>query len=64
MSAALGPAANGAPQTAPPGGKWLGVTPPIALNGPSEKEKEVTLSLEAELKAQDMFESEAEAKIR
>lgn len=46
------------------GQKWLGVTPPIALNGPSQREKEVTITLEEELKAQKTFESEQEAKLR
>ncbi|CAO1634346.1 unnamed protein product [Parajaminaea phylloscopi] len=46
------------------GQKYLGVTPPIALNGPSQRETEVTISLEQELKAQNTFESEQEAKLR
>lgn len=44
--------------------KYLGVTPPIALNGPTPREKEVTESLLEELKAQKTFESESEAKLR
>lgn len=60
MSSANGSSSNGQQLAA----KWLGVTPPIALNGPSEREKEVTDTLEAELKAQGTFESEAEAKLR
>lgn len=42
----------------------LGVTAPIALNGPTPKELEVTESLLAELTKQGSFESEEEAKLR
>lgn len=44
--------------------KHLGVTPPIALNGPTQREQEVTDSLIEELRAQKTFESEQEAKLR
>ncbi|CAO1623547.1 unnamed protein product [Sympodiomycopsis kandeliae] len=44
--------------------KYLGVTPPIALNGPTQREQEVTETLIEELKAQKTFESEQEAKVR
>lgn len=46
------------------GTKYLGVTPPISLSGPTEKDKEVTAALEAELRAQKVFESPEEAKLR
>lgn len=44
--------------------KYLGVTPPIALNGPTQREKEVTETLLRELRDQKTFESESEAKVR
>lgn len=43
---------------------YLGVTAPIALNGPTPKELEVTESLLAELTRQGSFETEDEAKLR
>ncbi|UZJ52103.1 hypothetical protein CBS101457_001423 [Exobasidium rhododendri] len=44
--------------------KHLGVTPPIALNGPTPREIEVTDTLLTELKKQGVFETAAEAKVR
>lgn len=44
--------------------RFLGVTPPIATNGPTPREKEVTSSLLAELQKEGTFESEQEAKLR
>lgn len=44
--------------------KHLGVTPPISLAGPTERDIEISKSLEAELKAQNVFESNEEAKLR
>ena len=44
--------------------KYLGVTPPISLAGPTEKDLEISKSLEAELRAQNVFESNEEAKLR
>jgi poly(A) polymerase len=44
--------------------KFLGVTPPIALNGPTARDNEVSDSLLEELKKQGVFETEAEAKVR
>lgn len=44
--------------------KQFGVTPPIALNGPTQREQEVTDSLIEELKAEKSFESAEEAKLR
>lgn len=43
---------------------WLGVTPPIAKNGPTPRGLEVTDSLLAELRDQKTFESAEEAKVR
>jgi poly(A) polymerase len=43
---------------------YLGVTRPIAENGPTQRELEITDSLLAELKAQKTFENEEEAKLR
>lgn len=51
---------NGAPMQQ----KFLGVTPPIALNGPTARDNEVTESLLEELKKQGVYENEAEAKVR
>lgn len=44
--------------------RYLGVTPPIAVNGPSKREIEVTDSLLTELQNRNCFESEAESKLR
>ena len=41
-----------------------GVTPPISMNGHTEKDLEVTSALEAELRANNVFESPEEAKLR
>lgn len=46
------------------GTKQFGVTPPISLSGPTERDEEITQSLEAELRAQNVFESADEAKLR
>ena len=46
------------------GQRFLGVTPPIALNGPTARDNEVSVSLLDELKKQGVFETEAEAKVR
>ncbi|WFD42147.1 polynucleotide adenylyltransferase [Malassezia psittaci] len=43
---------------------YLGVTPPISLAGPTEKDIEISQALEAELRAQNVFESNEEAKLR
>ncbi|KAI0068543.1 poly-A polymerase [Artomyces pyxidatus] len=43
---------------------YLGVTPPISTSESSEREKEVTASLMEELRRQNTFESEEEAKTR
>lgn len=43
---------------------YLGVTPPIAITESNEREKEVTVTLMEELRRQNMFESEQEARIR
>lgn len=43
---------------------YLGVTPPISLNGPTEKDIEMTKTLEEELRAHNVFESTEEAKLR
>ncbi|KAF8076769.1 poly-A polymerase [Lyophyllum atratum] len=43
---------------------FYGVTPPIATSESSEREKEVTLTLMEELRRQNAFESEAEARTR
>lgn len=43
---------------------YLGVTPPISQSESSEREKEVTVTLMAELRRQNTFESEDEAKMR
>ncbi|PKI83132.1 Pap1p [Malassezia vespertilionis] len=45
-------------------GLTLGVTPPILLSGPTENDEIVTVALETELKAQNVFESSEEAKLR
>ena len=42
----------------------LGVTPPISLSGPSARDLEMTNSLEAELRARNVFESAEEARLR
>ncbi|KAH7105625.1 polymerase [Auriculariales sp. MPI-PUGE-AT-0066] len=42
----------------------LGVTPPISTAGPSKKEDEVTVTLMQELRDQNRFESDEEAKTR
>ncbi|PWN48345.1 putative PAP1-poly(A) polymerase [Violaceomyces palustris] len=62
---------NGGPNVNPNGSggaqqqiKYLGVTPPIAINGPTKRELEITETLQAELERQKVFESEAEAKLR
>lgn len=44
--------------------KYLGVTPPISLSGPTEKDVEITNALEAALRANNVFESSEEAKLR
>lgn len=44
--------------------KFLGVTPPIALNGPTARDNEVTETLLEELKKQGVYETEGEAKVR
>lgn len=44
--------------------KFLGVTPPIALNGPTARDLEVSDSLLEELKKQGVFETAEEAKVR
>lgn len=59
MSTAMRP---GAGQQQPQ--RYLGVTPPIATNGPTQREVEVTESLLAELKKEHVFESDEEAKLR
>ncbi|TFK43871.1 poly-A polymerase [Crucibulum laeve] len=46
------------------GKEFLGVTPPISTAESSEREKEVTITLMDELRRQNTFESEEEAKIR
>ena len=46
------------------GGQMLGVTPPISLSGPSARDLEMTNSLEAELRARNVFESAEEARLR
>lgn len=51
---------NGAPLQQ----KFLGVTPPIALNGPTARDNEITESLLEELKKQGVYETDAEAKVR
>jgi len=43
---------------------YLGVTPPISLSGPTERDIEMTRSLEEELRAHNVFESTEEAKLR
>ncbi|WFD25203.1 polynucleotide adenylyltransferase [Malassezia nana] len=43
---------------------YLGVTPPISLNGPTERDIEMTKLLEEELRAHNVFESTEEAKLR
>ncbi|KAF9462051.1 poly-A polymerase [Collybia nuda] len=43
---------------------YLGVTPPIATTESNEREKEVTVSLMEELRRQNTFESEQEARTR
>ncbi|KDN52485.1 putative PAP1-poly(A) polymerase [Tilletiaria anomala UBC 951] len=45
-------------------GKQLGITPPISLTGPTEREIQITESLVEELKKRNMFESPAESKVR
>jgi poly(A) polymerase len=40
------------------GGKYLGVTPPISLSGPSERDEEMTAELEEALRASGLFESD------
>ena len=44
--------------------RMLGVTPPISLSGPSARDLEMTNSLEAELRARNVFESADEARLR
>jgi len=44
--------------------RYLGVTPPIAVNESSGREKEVTLTLMEELRRQNVFESEEESRTR
>ena len=44
--------------------KYLGVTPPIALNGPTKRDHEVTETLLAELKKEGVYESAEESKLR
>lgn len=46
------------------GTKWMGVTPPVTVAGPTEQEKLLTDSLVAELHRQGMFESPAESRLR
>ena len=46
------------------GKTYLGVTPPIALNGPTPRELEVTDSLVEELKKRNVFETAQENKLR
>ncbi|KAJ7584351.1 polymerase [Mycena floridula] len=43
---------------------YLGVTPPIAVNESSEREKEVTLTLTEEMRRQNVFESEVDSRTR
>ncbi|EJD53680.1 polymerase [Auricularia subglabra TFB-10046 SS5] len=43
---------------------YLGVTPPISTAGPSKREEEVTVTLMQELRDQNRFESEEEARTR
>ncbi|KAJ7055025.1 poly-A polymerase [Mycena amicta] len=43
---------------------FLGVTPPIATTESNEREKEVTVTLMEELKRQNVFESQAESRMR
>lgn len=43
---------------------YLGVTPPISTAGPSKREDEVTVTLMQELRDQNRFESEEEARTR
>lgn len=40
------------------------MTPPIATNGPTPREIEVTKTLVAELEKQGVFESDEESKVR
>lgn len=44
--------------------KFLGVTPPVTVAGPTDKEKQLTESLVTELRRQDMFETAAESRLR
>lgn len=44
--------------------RFLGVTPPIATTESNEREKEVTVTLMDELRLQNTFESEEEARRR
>lgn len=46
------------------GVQMWGVTPPISLSGPTEKDLEITKALEEELRANNVFESPEEAKLR
>lgn len=46
------------------GVQMWGVTPPISLSGPTEKDLEITQALEEELRANNVFESSEEAKLR
>lgn len=46
------------------GAQMWGVTPPISLSGPTEKDLEITQALEEELRANNVFESSEEAKLR
>lgn len=43
---------------------YLGVTPPISTDPPSERHKQMTESLMAELKAQNQFESAEDGRLR
>ncbi|WFD29702.1 polynucleotide adenylyltransferase [Malassezia sp. CBS 17886] len=43
---------------------FLGVTPPISLSVPTERDTEITAGLERELRAQHVFEAADEAKLR
>lgn len=43
---------------------YLGVTPPISTMESNEREKEVTMTLMEELRRQNTFESEEEARTR
>ncbi|KAJ1024188.1 hypothetical protein NDA16_003027 [Ustilago loliicola] len=57
-ASAVEPALGGGPT------RNLGVTPPIATNGPTPREIEVTKTLVAELEKQGVFESDEESKVR